>query len=107
MLTERQRLTALHNILRSYANEQTTEDNKDVINTVCRKMAESDDITPKDYVLALSDGLKYGNWPWTSYNRQAEDRIHRQGQTVTKIFVDNSNIDKYMEEILTKKQESK
>ena len=22
------------------------------------------DITPKDYVLALADGLKYGNWPW-------------------------------------------
>ena len=21
----------------------------------------------KDYVLALADGLKYGNWPWTTY----------------------------------------
>lgn len=26
-----------------------------------------------DYILALSDGLKYGNWPWSNVNKRENE----------------------------------
>jgi len=32
------------------------------------KMRNDNNVTPKDCVMALADGLMYGNWPWTNYS---------------------------------------
>lgn len=32
------------------------------------KMINNPETTTKDYVLALSSGLQYGNWPWTTHS---------------------------------------
>ena len=59
---EDRKIEALEEILLSYAN---TIDEKIIVTNMANNNA-----TVKDYVLALADGLKYGNWPWITYNRQ-------------------------------------
>ena len=51
------RKNKLATVLESYAN------NVDEIRIV-QAMKENKETTPKDYVLALADGLRFGNWPW-------------------------------------------
>lgn len=58
---EDRKIEALEEILLSYAN---TIDEKIIVTNMANNNA-----TVKDYVLALADGLKYGNWPWITYNR--------------------------------------
>lgn len=33
----------------------------------------------KDYVYALCDGLRYGNWPWIQHNQSKNNEIHYIG----------------------------
>lgn len=39
---------------------------------VYEDMKNNPDTTVKDYVLALADGLKYGNWPWVEQHSTRE-----------------------------------
>lgn len=55
-MTDDQRIDELENILLSYAD---TPYHKAL---VVDKFGDT--ATVKDYILALADGLKYGNWPW-------------------------------------------
>lgn len=60
-MTDDERIESLEAILLSYCT--TVQDC-----IVVQKMM-TDTVTPKDYVLALSDGLRYGNWPWSNYSK--------------------------------------
>jgi hypothetical protein len=50
------RIAKLYDVLYSYTNDFNEA-------SVVRKMRE-DKATVKDYIYALADGIKYGNWPW-------------------------------------------
>lgn len=55
----------LANVLMSYAINSGLN-NQLAIQKVHEMKADKTPV--KDYVLALSDGLRYGNWPWTPQN---------------------------------------
>lgn len=63
VIDDEQRKDYLIQIIRGYAynNHGKEQQLMDVVNTMIKNNA-----TVKDYVLALSDGLRYGNWPWTT-----------------------------------------
>jgi hypothetical protein len=55
------RIAKLYDVLYSYTNNIDEA-------SVVRKMRE-DKATVKDYIYALADGIKYGNWPWVNVNK--------------------------------------
>jgi hypothetical protein len=55
------RIAKLYDVLYSYTNDFNEA-------SVVRKMRE-DKATVKDYIYALADGIKYGNWPWVNVNK--------------------------------------
>lgn len=61
-MTDDIRRDALSGILRSYA---VLEEQQAIID----KMHNDKEITTKDYVMALADGLLYGNWPWIIHSQ--------------------------------------
>ncbi len=67
MTTDRRRIEDIKNVLVSYANEYDKENGGYIAIQAVQKMAGES--TVKDYVMALADGLKYGNWPWTQYSQ--------------------------------------
>lgn len=106
MLTELERINHLKAVLIHYANEHDNKHNGFAAIQSVQKMAGF--CNEKDYIIALADGLKYGNWPWTNYQKQMEDRINRQGQkTVTSFVNESSNIDEYINKTLASKKELK
>lgn len=64
-LSEDKKIEHLEEILLSYANTIKEK-------LVVTKMGINN-ASVKDYVLALADGLRYGNWPWTSYNAKNKE----------------------------------
>jgi len=60
-MTDLEKKLALNKILLSYA--ETPHARELII-----KNFITNEATVKDYVLALADGLLYGNWPWVSYS---------------------------------------
>ena len=55
------RVDKLLEVLISYAPDGSENEH---INKMVQSNAQ-----PKDYILALHDGLKYGNWPWVNHNQ--------------------------------------
>lgn len=61
--SEKQKESNLIAVLRSYAFEADSPSEAfECINKMIKNNA-----TSKDYVYALCDGLKYGNWPWITH----------------------------------------
>lgn len=59
-MTDDERIEGLEAILLSYCK---SVNDMQIVNRMM-----TDKVTPKDYVLALADGLRYGNWPWSNYS---------------------------------------
>lgn len=57
---EAMRRDKLIEILVSYTSNEAEQDHITVM--------VQNNATVKDYVIALADGLKYGNWPWVNYS---------------------------------------
>lgn len=62
-INDNQKCDLLERILRSYC----PNDGKSY--KFIDKMTLDKNIKPLDFVIALADGLKYGNWPWTNYSK--------------------------------------
>jgi hypothetical protein len=63
MTTDIERIRQLSNIIHSYAP------NSNATKLVNQKLDWNRDATIKDYVMALADGLLYGNWPWVTLSK--------------------------------------
>ena len=64
-MTELERKTALNKVLMSYADTPSARE------LVIRNFITNEG-SVIDYIIALSDGLRYGNWPWTQYSKPVE-----------------------------------
>lgn len=85
-MTDTERIIELENILLSYAN---TINEKLVVTGMSHN---NPNVTPKDYILALADGLKYGNWPWVerhSTRGLMNDSSHRFHNTSCPAYAGN------------------
>ena len=62
-MTDLQIKESLHNILEHYAPTRNAQE-------ICNAKLNIHAASINDYIIALADGLKYGNWPWvTHYNK--------------------------------------
>jgi hypothetical protein len=71
MLTERERIQRLKEVLISHASSYDLKHGNYKAIQAVQKMAGHS--SEKDYVYALCDGLKYGNWPWVTHKLTQED----------------------------------
>ena len=77
----------LSSVLKAYCPH--SDAHEFIVNT----MDNNPEVTPKDYVLALADGLKYGNWPWISQHgdttRSLMNTSHRFHNTSCPAYAGN------------------
>ena len=66
-MLDSERKNHLHQVLESYIpeNNDPISISNDKAIEIMLNMLHDESVTTKDYVLALADGLRYGNWPWT------------------------------------------
>lgn len=72
-LTERERIEHLKKVLIHYATEEDKKTGNYKAIQAVQKMAGYS--SEKDYLYAITDGIKYGNWPWVTI-KIGEDAIN-------------------------------